>query len=178
VGSLRPALFALLGIFLAALGSALPDKPVWPLTMREGLPASIPGYAAAPSDPLPDDSENEMGSFVEVSRFFQRIESKSSTRQFRIAIQDYSEGKDLTPALRKAFAQAKQTGTVECRELEIGARKAFLVTDRSSGRPTTLVTVLATPSRLVLGEGANVEPDEAVKMLGLVDMAKIAAVRK
>jgi len=171
-------LLAVFGILLSGAGSALPEKPAWPLTLREGIPASIPGYAAAPSDPLPDDSENEMGAYVELSRFFQRIESKSSTRQFRIAIQDYTEGKDLTPALRKAFAQAKQTGTVETRELEVGGRKAFLVTDRSSGRPTTLVTVLATPSRLVLGEGANVEADEAVKLVGLVDMAKVAAVRK
>lgn len=171
-------LAALLALSLARAGSALPDKPVWPLTLRDGLPVSIPGYAAAPSDRLPEDNENEMGAYVEVSRFFQRIESKTSTRQFRLAIQDYNEGKDLTPALRKAFQQAKQTGTVETRELEIGGRKAFLVTDRSSGRPTTLVTVLAMPSRLILGEGANVEPDEAIKIVGLVDMAKVAAVRK
>ncbi|HKA36990.1 MAG TPA: hypothetical protein VKH43_09240 [Thermoanaerobaculia bacterium] len=176
--SLRVPLIALFAVFVAAAGPALPDKPVWPLTLREGLPASIPGYAAAPTDPLPEDSENEMGQHVEVSRFFQRIESKTSTRQFRIAIQDYNEGKDLTSALRKAFQQAKQTGTVETRELEIGGRKAFLVTDRSLGRPTTLLTVVAMPSRLVLGEGANVEPDEAIKLLGLVDMAKVAAIRK
>jgi hypothetical protein len=40
---------------------AVPDKPVWPLTLREGLPVSLPGYAAAPTDTLPDESENEMG---------------------------------------------------------------------------------------------------------------------
>jgi len=37
---------------------AAPDKPAWPLTLREGLPASLPGYAAAPTDSLPDESEN------------------------------------------------------------------------------------------------------------------------
>jgi len=119
-----------------------------------------------------------MGAHVEVSRFFQRIESKSSTSQFRIAIQDYAAARDLTPDLRKAFQQAKQTGAVETREVEFAGRKAFLVTDRSSGRPTTLVTVVAAPSRLVLGEGANVGPDEAIRLVSLVDMARVVAIKK
>jgi len=170
---------AVLALLLSALpAGGAPDKPVWPLTLREGLPESLPGYAAAPSDPLPEESENEMGPHVEVSRFFQKIESQSSTRQFRVAIQDYGAGKDLAPALRKAFAEAKQTGAVETRELDISGRKSFLVTDRSSGKPTTLVTVLATPSRLVLGEGANVSPEEAIKLVGLVDLAKVVAVKR
>jgi hypothetical protein len=163
---------------VASPGPGAPDKPVWPLTLREGLPATLPGYAAAPSDPLPDESENEMGAYVEVSRFFQKIESQTSTHQFRIKIQDYGSGKDLVPALRKAYAGAKQTGIVETRELELSGRKAFLVTDRSSGRPTTLVTVIATPFRLVLGEGANVGPDEAIKLLGYVDLDKVVAVKR
>ncbi|HKF43190.1 MAG TPA: hypothetical protein VKG01_08830 [Thermoanaerobaculia bacterium] len=174
----RAALLALASLSLAARAGGAPDKPVWPLTLREGLPASLPGFAAAPSDPLPEDSENEMGAHVEVSRFFQRIESKSSTSQFRIAIQDYAAARDLTPDLRKAFQQAKQTGAVETREVEFAGRKAFLVTDRSSGRPTTLVTVVAAPSRLVLGEGANVGPDEAIRLVSLVDMARVVAIKK
>ena len=174
----RAALLALASLSLAARAGGAPDKPVWPLTLREGLPASLPGFAAAPSDPLPEDSENEMGAHVEVSRFFQRIESKSSTSQFRIAIQDYAAARDLTPDLRKAFQQAKQTGAVETREVEFAGRKAFLVTDRSSGRPTTLVTVVAAPSRLVLGEGANVGPDEAIRLVNLVDMARVVAIKK
>ena len=160
-----------------ALLSAPPDKPAWPLTLREGLPASLPGYAAAPTDPLPDESENEMGQYVEVSRFFQRIESATSTKQFRLAIQDYGSGKDLGAELRKAFAEAKKAG-VEARELEVSGHKTFVVTDRSSGRPTTLVTVILTPSRLVLGQGANVSGDEALALVKAVDFAKAVAVRK
>ena len=161
---------------LRAAGS--PDKPVWPLTLREGLPAALPGYATAPSDPLPEESENEMGSHVEVSRFFQRIESKTSTHQFRLAIQHYGSGKDLAGALRKAFTEAKRAGGVEARELEISGHKAFVVTDRSSGNPTTLITVIVTPSRLVLGQGANVPGEEAAVLVRSVDFAKVAAVRK
>ena len=173
----RTGVLVLAALCLAGRAGAA-DKPVWPLTLREGLPASIPGFAAAPSDPLPEDSENEMGPHVEVSRFFQRIESKSSTSQFRVAIQDYADGKDRTPELRKAFQQAKQTGAVETRELDVSGRKAFLVTDRSSGRPTTLITVVAAPSRLVLGEGANVSPEEAIKLIGVVDMARVVAIKR
>ena len=174
----RILLFAAAFLAVPPQAGAAPDKPVWPLTLREGLPASLPGFAASPSDPLPEDSENEMGAHVEVSRFFQRIESKTSTSQFRVAIQDYADGKDRAPALRKAFQEARQTGAVETREIEVSGRKAFLVTDRSSGRPTTLVTVIASPSRLVLGEGANVGPEEAIKLVGLVDMAKVVAVKR
>jgi hypothetical protein len=154
-----------------------PDKPAWPLTLREGLPATLPGYAAAPMDSLPDESENEMGQYVEVSRFFQRIESSSSTKQFRVAIQDYGGGKDLLSSLRKAFAEAKQAG-VEAKELEISGHKTFAVTDRSTGRPTTLVTVIVSPSRLVLGQGANVSGEEALQLVKSVDFARVVAVKK
>jgi len=156
---------------------AAPEKPVWPLTLREGLPATVPGYAAAPTDSLPDESENEMGAYVEVSRFFQRIESSSSTKQFRLAIQDYGSGKDLLPSLRKAFAEAKRAG-VEAKELELSGHKTFTVTDRSSGRPTTLVTVIVAPSRLVLGQGANVSGEEALQLVKSVDFARVGAVKK
>ena len=164
-------------VVLPAHLAAAPDKPAWPLTLREGLPTSLPGYAAAPTDSLPDESENEMGQYVEVSRFFQRIESATSTKQFRLAIQDYASGKDLGAALRKAIAEAKQAG-VETRELEVSGHKTFVVTDRSSGRPTTLVTVILTPSRLVLGQGANVAGDEALSLVKAVDFAKAVAVKK
>jgi hypothetical protein len=50
---------------------------------------------------------------------------------------------------------------------------AFAVTDRSAGNPTTLVTVLASPSRLVLAQGANVEAADALKLLGHVDFQKV-----
>jgi hypothetical protein len=175
----RPwALPSLCALFLTVGGAAPPDKPVWPLTLREGLPATLPGYAAAPSDSLPEESENEMGAYVEVSRFFQRIESQTSVKQFRVAIQDYGSGKDLVAALRKAVGEAKRTGAVEAREIEISGRQAFVVTDRSSGRPTTLVTVIVTPSRLVLGQGANVAGDDAVALVKTVDVEKVAAIKK
>ena len=179
---LRRTLWAALLPFCFSLGApvllrAVPEKPAWPLTLREGLPATLPGYAAAPTDTLPDESENEMGPYVEVSRFFQRIESPTSTKQFRLAIQDYGTGKDLVAALRKAFAEAKQVG-VETREVEVSGHKTFVVTDRSSGRPTTLVTVIVTPSRLVLGQGANVPGDEALQLVKAVDFARVLSVKK
>ncbi len=118
-----------------------------------------------------------MGQYVEVSRFFQRIESATFTKQFRLAIQDYASGKDLGAALRKAIGEAKKAG-VETRELEVAGYKAFVVTDRSSGRPTTIVTVILTPSRLVLGQGANVAGDEALTLVKAVDFAKAVAVKK
>ena len=166
---------AAVGLCVPFLLNALPDKPAWPLVLREGLPVRLPGYAAAPSDPLPEENENEMGAYVEVSRFFQRIESQSFAKQFRIAVQDYGSGKDLVPALRKAFAEARQTSGVEAKETEISGHKVFVVTDRSSGRPTTLVTVIVTPGRLVLGQGANVAGDEAARLVQAVDFAKVEA---
>jgi hypothetical protein len=150
---------------------------VWPLTLREGLPSTLPGYAPAPKDELPDTYENEMGKYVEIGRFFQRIESPTSTKQFRIAIQDYEGGKDLTASLRSAVAEAKKAG-VEAKELDISGRKTFVVTDRSQARPTTLLTVIVTPARLVLGQGSNVTGDEAIGLIKAVDFAKVAAIRK
>ena len=80
---------------LAAAVPVQPGKTVWPLSLRDGIPAELPGYAAAPRDPLPDTDENEMGVYTEVSRFFQRIESPTSVRQFRLVVQDYGAGKDV-----------------------------------------------------------------------------------
>lgn len=154
-----------------------PEKPLWPLTLREGLPAALPGYAAAPRDSLPDNDENEMGAYVEVSRFFQRIESPTSTKQFRLAIQDYGSGKNLLEAIRRAVAEAAHAPQVQTREVALSGFKAFVATDHSGAKPTTLVTVLVTPSRLVLAQGANVTGEEALKLLAFVDFARVATAK-
>jgi len=164
---------AVASTLVAAVLSALPGKATWPLSLLEGLPAELPGYAAAPRDPLPDTDENEMGVYTEVSRFFQRIESATSVRQFRLVVQDYGAGKDLAGAIRKAVSEASRAPKVETHEVKVSGLPAFAVTDRSSGTPTTLVTVVASPSRLVLGQGANVEVEEALKLLGHVDFEKV-----
>jgi len=114
-----------------------------------------------------------MGVYTQVSRFFQRIESATSVRQFRLVVQDYGAGKDLAAAIRKAVLEASRAPKVETREVKVSGLLAFAVTDRSEGNPTTLVTVLASPSRLVLGQGANVEPAEALRLLGHVDFEKV-----
>jgi hypothetical protein len=172
---------ALAGIFGILLASELigQDKPVtgWPGNLRNGLPTELPGYTTAPRDPLPNTDENEMGVFTEVSRFYQRIESPTVTRQFQLVVQDYAKDKNLEPDIQKAVAESARSSTVEAREVAIKGLKAFAVTDRSSGRPTTLVTILVLPSRLVLAQGANVDRDAALKLLSSVDFAAIAAAR-
>lgn len=169
--------FLLCAAILAPAGArALPDAPRWPLTLREGLPAVLPGWAAAPTDSLPEENENAMGAYIEVSRFFQRIESQSSTKQFRVAVQDYGPGSDLLPQLRKAVSEAGRSGA-ETRELDVAGHRAFVVTDRSTGKPTTIVTVFVSGGRLVLGQGANVAGEEALKLVRLVDYPKVAAAR-
>jgi hypothetical protein len=174
--SRKVIVLSVFSVFLASRLAAA-DKPVWPLTLREGLPATLPGWSAAPSDPLPDEGENDMGKYTEVSRFFQRIEGPASAKQFRIAVQDYGPGKDLKAAIRKAFVEASNAPRIEAREVELGGGKAFVVTDRSGPNPTTLVTVLVAPGRLVLGQGANVGPEEAVGLVRRVDFARIAAAK-
>ena len=170
----RRTLAALALLLLTAdVAPAAPDKPSWPLTLRDGIPKTLPGWDAAPRDPLPDTDENEMGTYTEVSRFFQKIEP-SRARQFRIVVQDYGKGADLEPAIRKAVAESAKAG-VDATAIKVGKLSAFAVTDRSQGQPTTLVTVVVTPGRLVLGQGANVEREEAVKLLSLVDFARVAA---
>src|SRR5262245_12647367 len=163
---------------LAARFSAAADKPVWPLTLREGLPPTLPGYAPAPKDELPEDYENEMGKYVEIGRFFQRIESTTSTKQFRVVIQDYEVPKDLEAQLRRAISEAKKAPGVEAREIDFAGKKTFVVTDRSQARPTTLVTIVVSPERLVLGQGSNVSGDEALSLIKIVDLGKVAAVKK
>ena len=175
--SIKPLVFSGFSLLFALALAALPEKPSWPLTLREGLPASLPGWTAAPSDPLPDEGENEMGKYTEVARFFQKIEGPSSARQFRVAVQDYGAGRDLVQPIRKAFVEASGAPNVHAREVELGGAKAFVVTDRSGRNPTTLVTVVVRPFRLVLGQGANVDAPEAIDLMRRVDFGKVASAR-
>ncbi len=170
------------GLLVALLASAaaLPaeeKKTAWPLSLADGLPRELPGYTTAPTDPLPDTDENDMGVFTEVSRFFQRIESPTVTRQFRLVVQDYGKDRALESEIRKAVGEAATHPGVETRDVMIAGLKAFAVTDRSSGNPTTLITVVVLPSRLVLAQGANVDRDQALKLLSHVDFPRIAATR-
>jgi hypothetical protein len=179
--SRRLAMGALL-LALGALPLAAQDKPPepksgWPKSLADGLPKELPGYQAAPTDPLPDTDENEMGVFTQVARFFQRIESATVTRQFQLVVQDYGKDKNLEPEIRKAMAEASGHPNVEVKDAAIAGLKAFAVTDRSSGNPTTLVTVVVLPYRLVLAQGANVDRDTAIKLLSRVDFAKVAAAK-
>ncbi len=175
---MRPRLAAIVAFALACALAAQDKAPnAWPGSLRNGLPAQLPGYEAAPRDPLPDTDENDMGVFTEVSRFYQRIESPTVTRQFRLVVQDYGREKDLEPEIRKAVAESAKIGSVEAKEVTVAGKKAFAVTDRSSGNPTTLVTVVVLPSRLVLAQGANVDRDAALKLLSYVDFAQVAAAK-
>ncbi len=175
---MQRALGPVLALGIAA-ALAAQEKPAtaWPGSLRNGLPARLPGYEAAPRDPLPDTDENGMGVFTEVSRFYQRIESPTVARQFRLVVQDYGREKKLEPEIRKAVAESAKVPSVEAKEVTIAGLKAFAVTDRSGGNPTTLVTVLVLPSRLVLAQGANVDRDAAVKLLGYVDFGTVAAAK-
>ena len=102
-------------------GAAGQDKKTaWPLSLADGLPKELPGYIAAPTDPLPDTDENDMGVFTEVARFFQRIESPTVTRQFQLVVQDY--GKDNKDLEARASARRwRRPGThpgVETRDVD------------------------------------------------------------
>jgi hypothetical protein len=171
-----PNLILAAALVAEASQAPTPGKVSWPLSLRDGLPTSLPGYAAAPRDPLPDTDENEMGIYTEVSRFFQRIESPTSVKQFRLVVQDYAS-KDVVEAIKKAVAEASRAPKVESREVKVAGFPAYAVTDRSEANPTTLVTVVVSASRLVLAQGANVEREEALKLLGHVDFARVAATR-
>jgi hypothetical protein len=175
---MRCTVFGLAAILCAPLLLAAPPaKAGWPLSLQEGLPTTLPGYEAAPRDPLPDTDENEMGIYTEVSRFFQRIESSTSTKQFRLVVQDYGSGKDLLAALRNAVIEAGKAPKVETKEVKVAGLPTFVVTDRSGVNPTTLVTVVVTPSRLVLGQGANVAGEEALKLVSRVDFVRVAGAK-
>ena len=93
----------------------------------------------------------------------------------RIVVQDYGKGADLEAAIRKAMAEAGKAAGVETAETKVGGFSAYAITDHSQGQPTTLVTVVVSPGRLVLGQGANVEQPDALKLLARVDFAKVAA---
>ncbi len=99
------------------------------------------------------------------------------TRQFQLVVQDYGKDKDLAPVIKKAVAEAATHPNVEARDVMIAGYEAFAVTDRSTGNPTTLITVVVLPSRLVLAQGANVDRDAALKLLSHVDFKQIAATR-
>ena len=120
---------------MAWTAAAQERKTAWPLSLADGLPKQLPGYAAAPTDPLPDTDENDMGVFTEVSRFFQQIESPTVTRQFRLVVQDYGKEKNLEPELRKAMAEASKAPSVETKEVKVAGRIAFAATDRSGPQP-------------------------------------------
>ncbi len=167
----------LLLLVLALPISAQEKKTAWPLSLRDGLPTELPGYAAAPTDPLPDTDENDMGVFTEVSRFFQRIESPTVARQFRLVVQDYGKDKNLEPELRRAVDESAKMPSVQAREVKVAGLTGFAVTDRSGPNPTTLITVIVLPSRLVLAQGANIDRDEALKLLSRVDFPRVAATR-
>lgn len=169
----RRMLPALAWLLAATAAIAMPEKAYWPVTLRDGIPKTLPGWDAAPRDPLPDTDENEMGTYTEVSRFFQKIEP-SRAKQFRIVVQDYGKGADLESAIRKAVGESAKAGA-DATEVKLGKLSAFAVTDRSQGQPTTLVTIVVTPARLVLGQGANVDREEALKLLALVDFARVAS---
>ena len=173
---MRKISIACLWIVAAAL-SGQERKTAWPLSLGDGLPKELPGYVAAPTAPLPNTDENDMGIFTEVSRFFQRIESPTVTRQFRLVVQDYGKDKALEPEIRKAVAEASKAPSVEAKEVKVAGLPAFAVTDRSPGNPTTLVTVIVLPSRLVLAQGATVDRDTALKLLSHVDFPRVAAAK-
>ena len=164
---------------LRAAPSLAQDKApnAWPGSLRNGLPTAIPGWEAAPRDPLPDTDENDMGVFTEVSRFYQRIEGPTVTRQLRLVVQDYQKDKSLEAEIRKAVAESAKVSSVEAKETTVSGLKAFAVTDKSGPNPTTLVTVVVLPSRLVLAQGANVDRDAALKLLSYVDFAQVAAAK-
>ncbi|HEY1249936.1 MAG TPA: hypothetical protein VGH97_02020 [Thermoanaerobaculia bacterium] len=174
---------ALLLLLAASAGiaqekGAAERKTAWPLSLADGLPKELPGFAPAPSDPLPNTDENDMGVFTEVSRFFQQVESPTVTRQFRLVVQDYGDKeKNLEPLLRKAMSEADKAPGVEMKEVKVSGLTAFAATDKSGPNPTTLVTVIVLPSRLVLAQGANVDRDTALKLLGKVDFARIASTK-
>lgn len=174
---MRRTLIFSLALLTAGALAGVAEKLSWPLSLREGLPDNLPGYVTIERGGLAETEENAMGIYTEVARMFQRIEGPTSLKQFRLAVQDYKGGKDLTGPLKSAVEQARKAAGVEARELRVADRAAFVVTDRSTGTPATLVTVIVTPSRLVLGQGDNVDGEEALKLVGRVDFARIAGAK-
>jgi hypothetical protein len=170
-------ILVLLLLATAAAASAGAQETKWPGSLREGLPRQIPGWDPAPSDPLATEAENEMGHYWEVSRFFQQIDkTKNTAKQYRLVVQDYG-AKNLEPDLRSAFLRAGKATGVDTKEVAVAGFKTFAVTDRSGGPPTSLVTVLLTKSRILMAQGANMDSDEAIRLLATVDIPKILAAK-
>jgi len=151
-----------------------PPAPGWPGSLRLGLPASLPGYESAPKDPYPDTDENGMGVYTQVSRRYQRIESATVARSLVLVVQDYGRGKDLLGAIREATKEAGKTSGFTAREQSLGGRAAFVVFHREGEKPVTVVTVIASPARLVLAVADNIDEAETLKLVSKVDFQKIA----
>ena len=170
-------LLALLGATLGASPAPEPTPappPGWPGSLRLGLPASLPGYESAPKDPYPDTDENGMGVYTQVSRRYQRIESATVARSLVLVVQDYGRGKDLAAALRDATREAGKASGFSAREQLLGGRPAFVVFHREGDKPVTVVTVIASPARLVLAVADNIDEAGTLKLVSLVDFQKIA----
>lgn len=171
---------ALVLALLLPLAAAGPDREPtpasasWPGSLRAGLPVELHGYTAAPKDPFPDTDENEMGLYTQVSRRYQRIESATRAKSLVLIVQDYGSGKDLTAPLRNAMREAGKVASFTGKEQTLGGRPAFVVFHREGDKPVTVVTVMATPSRVVLGLGDNIDEAETVKLVSQVDFKKVA----
>jgi hypothetical protein len=168
---------------LLPLAAASPDQQptptsaTWPGSLRNGFPAELRGYATAPKDPFPDTDENEMGIYTQVSRRYQQIQSATFAKSLVLIVQDYGRGKDLTASLRNAMREAGKVPGFTAREDTIAARPAFVVFHREGEKPVTVVTVMATPSRVVLGLGDNIGEAETLKLLSQVDFQKVAGAK-
>jgi hypothetical protein len=165
---------------LLPLAAGSPDPPptparaTWPGSLRNGLPLELRGYASAPKDPYPDTDENEMGPYTQVSRRYQHIESPTFAKALVLIVQDYGRGKDLTAPLRSAMREAAKVEGFTGKEQTVAGRPAFVVFHRDGDKPVTVVTVMATPSRVVLGLGDNIDEAETMKLVSQVDYQKIA----
>ena len=165
------------GALVAAAPAAPEQKPdqktAWPGSLRDGLPEKLPGYVTAPKDPFPDTDENAMGPYTQVSRRYQRIEP-SFAKVLVLLVQDYGNKTNLLAALRDASREAGKSPGIQSREREIAGCKAFVLVNRTGANPVTIVTVVVTPSRLLLAHGDNLEEDEALKLVARVDFARVA----
>jgi len=150
-----------------------PTAAGWPGSLRNGLPAELKGYSTAPKDPFPDTDENAMGVYTQVSRRYQYIESQTFAKSLVLIVQDYGKGKDLTGSMRDATREAGKTPGFTAREQSIAGHPGFIVSHKEGNKPVTVVTVMATPWRLVLAVGDNIDEAETLKLLGRVDFQKI-----
>lgn len=175
VRSLRVTTLLLVLVLQRAAARGFPSSAsTWPSSLRDGLPEKLPGYVTAPKDPFPDTDENAMGPYTQVSRRYQRIES-SSAKVLVLLVQDYGKNTNLLAALRDALRQAGKSPGIESRERKIAGRKVLVVVNRTGANPVTIVTVVVTPSRLLLAHGDNLEEEETIKLLDRVDFARVAA---